>query len=72
MASYRKTLEFPEVEDTPSPLGFESQRLVGEGWGEGYLKDSKTTEIYTHVSTKSLGKIMSPLDTLELSKGGDE
>ena len=33
---------------------------------------SKTTEIYTHVSTKSLGKIMSPLDTLELSKGGDE
>ncbi|MEW6375931.1 MAG: site-specific tyrosine recombinase/integron integrase [Thermodesulfobacteriota bacterium] len=33
---------------------------------------SKTTEIYTHVSTKSLGKIMSPLDTLELVKGGDE
>jgi site-specific recombinase XerD len=33
---------------------------------------SKTTEIYTHVSTKSLGKIRSPLDTLNLSKGGDE
>ena len=33
---------------------------------------SKTTEIYTHVSMKSLGKIMSPLDTLELAKGGDE
>lgn len=33
---------------------------------------SKTTEIYTHVSTKSLGKIMSPLDTLELAKGGDK
>ncbi|MEW6068895.1 MAG: site-specific tyrosine recombinase/integron integrase [Nitrospirota bacterium] len=33
---------------------------------------SKTTEIYTHVSTKSLGKIMSPLDTLNLPKGGDE
>ena len=32
---------------------------------------SKTTEIYTHVSTKSLGKILSPLDTLELPKGGD-
>ena len=31
---------------------------------------SKTTEIYTHVSMKSLGKIMSPLDTLELAKGG--
>ena len=33
---------------------------------------SKTTEIYTHVSTKSLGKIMSPLDSLELAIGGDE
>lgn len=33
---------------------------------------SKTTEIYTHVSMKSLGKIMSPLDTFELAKGGDE
>jgi integrase/recombinase XerD len=35
---------------------------------------SKTTEIYTHVSTKSLGKIRSPLDSLSLSisKGGDE
>ncbi len=33
---------------------------------------SKTTEIYTHVSTKSLGKIMSPLDTLNLLTGGDE
>ena len=29
-------------------------------------KDSKTTEIYTHVSTKSIGKIKSPLDTLDL------
>jgi hypothetical protein len=32
----------------------------------------KRTEIYTHVSMKNLGKIMSPLDTLELAKGGDE
>jgi len=31
---------------------------------------SKTTEIYTHVSTKSLGKIQSPLDSLNLKKGG--
>jgi integrase/recombinase XerD len=30
---------------------------------------SKTTEIYTHVSTKSLGKIRSPLDTLKIEKG---
>jgi hypothetical protein len=31
---------------------------------------SKTTEIYTHVSAKSLGKIQSPLDSLNLKKGG--
>jgi len=31
---------------------------------------SKTTEIYTHVSTKSIGKIKSPLDGLQLGKGG--
>jgi site-specific recombinase XerD len=35
-------------------------------------KDSRTTEIYTHVSTKSIGKIKSPLDTLNLKKGGDD
>lgn len=34
-------------------------------------KDSKTTEIYTHVSTKSLGKIRSPLDSIDLKEGGD-
>lgn len=32
---------------------------------------SKTTEIYTHVSTKNLGKIKSPLDSLNLKEGGD-
>ncbi len=35
-------------------------------------KDSKTTEIYTHVSTKSIGKIKSPLDSLNLEKGGSK
>ena len=30
---------------------------------------SKTTEIYTHVSKKSIGKIVSPLDNLETGKG---
>jgi len=33
---------------------------------------SKTTEIYTHVSAKSLGKIVSPIETLRLNKGGDK
>ncbi|MBI4619875.1 MAG: tyrosine-type recombinase/integrase [Desulfobacterales bacterium] len=31
-------------------------------------KNSKTTEICTHVSTKSLGKIKSSLDSLNLEK----
>ena len=35
-------------------------------------KDSKTTEIYTHVSTKSLGRILSPLDKLKLPKKGSK
>jgi len=33
---------------------------------------SKTTEIYTHVSTQSIGKIKSPLDSLKLEEGGDQ
>lgn len=33
-------------------------------------KNSKTTEIYTHVSTKSIGKIKSPLDNLNLKQKG--
>lgn len=35
-------------------------------------KDGKTTEIYTHVSTKSIGKIRSSLDSLNLKEVGDE
>lgn len=33
-----------------------------------FNKNSTTTEISTHVSTKSLGKIKSPLDSLNLKK----
>ncbi len=32
-------------------------------------KSSKTTEIYTHVSTQSQGKIKSPLDSIDLKAG---
>lgn len=35
-------------------------------------KDSKTTEIYTHVSIKSIEKIKSPLDTLGLKEGDNK
>jgi site-specific recombinase XerD len=31
---------------------------------------SKTTEIYTHVSTRNISRIRSPLDNLDLKKGG--
>ena len=31
-------------------------------------KSSKTTEIYTHVSTKDLGRFTSPLDRLNLNQ----
>jgi site-specific recombinase XerD len=32
-------------------------------------KHSKTTEIYTQVSAKSIGKIRSPLERLKLDEG---
>lgn len=32
--------------------------------------NSKTTEIYTHVSAKNIGQIKSPLDSLNLKNGG--
>lgn len=35
-------------------------------------KSSKTTEIYTHVSTKDIGKIRSPLDSLQLKERKNE
>ncbi len=35
-------------------------------------KSSKTTEIYTHVSTRDIGRIRSPLDNLDLKKGGEK
>jgi hypothetical protein len=31
---------------------------------------SKTTEIYIHVSTRNISRIRSPLDNLDLRKGG--
>ncbi len=33
-------------------------------------KGSKMTEIYTHISRKNLGKIVSPIDTINLNKEG--
>jgi len=38
--------------------------------GKTGRQHNKATEIYTHVSVKSLGKIRSPLDNLSLEGGG--
>ena len=35
-------------------------------------KDCKIMEIYNHVSTKDIGKIKSPLGSLNLGKGGNK
>jgi len=35
-------------------------------------KSSKTTEVYTHVSNKDIGKIKSPLDSLQIKGGEDD
>ncbi len=35
-------------------------------------KSSKTTEIYTHVSNRNIGKIKSPLDSLQIKGGEDD
>jgi len=36
-----------------------------DGWAEGH-KSSRTTEIYTHVSMKSLKNIKNPLNDFEI------
>jgi site-specific recombinase XerD len=35
-------------------------------------KSSKTTEVYTHVSIKGIGKIKSPLDALNLRERSEK
>jgi len=48
--------------------------IISKIWRRDLLgyAHSKTTEIYTHVSTQSIGKIKSPLGSSNLKKGGDE
>jgi len=52
---------------------FANTRLLESGVDLRYIqeilghKSSKTTEIYTHVTTKDIGKIKSPLDSLGIN-----
>ena len=76
-ASSRITASFHHDPQAPSLVKrgegrFSNKKLsilifIRELLGHNY---SKTTEIYTHMSTKSLGKMQSPLDSLNLKKGG--
>ena len=48
----------------------DSKRMLIHVKGAKGRKD-RYTLIYTHVSTKILGKIRSPLDSIDLKEGGD-
>jgi hypothetical protein len=67
-----KHRSFPNAPYPPHRWGREREgvKKLESGLSSKFNASSKTTEIYTHVSTKSLGKIRSPLDNLNL-EGGD-
>ena len=48
------------------PEDIDSKRMLIHVRGAKGRKDRYTIKIYTHVSTKSLGKIKSPLENLKL------
>jgi len=50
----------------------EEVKKLESGLSAKFNASSKTTEIYTHVSTQGKGKIKSPLDSLNLKEGGDK
>jgi len=78
----KKHWSFPNAPNPPHRWGREGEgegvkKLesptcpVGRGLSPKFNASSKTTEIYTHVSTQSIGKTKSPLDNLNLNRGGD-
>jgi len=56
-----------EAYQDKKPGGLVSLNIPGSRLGEGH-KSSRTTEIYTHVSMKSLKNITNPLNDFEIYK----
>ena len=69
----KKHWSFPNAPNLPHRWGREREgvKKLESGLSPKFNASSKTTEIYTHVSTKNIGKIKSPLDSLNLEEGGD-
>jgi hypothetical protein len=42
-----------------------TNRLTGHRFLKSFCAYSKTTEIYTHISTKGFEKVKSPMDSLD-------
>jgi hypothetical protein len=65
---------FTNYPPVPSPSMGEGEggvKKLESGLSPKFNASSKTTEIYTQVSTKNIGKIKSPFDNLNLNRGGD-
>ena len=70
MKNLRLTPDFFRLHAMPKAGGYFAALFLGQGMGMGFIQEllghgsSKTTEIYTHVSKKSLANIKSPLDAI--------
>ena len=70
MKNLRLTPDFFRLHALPKAGGYFAALFLGLGSGMGFIQkslghgSSKTTEIYTHVSKKSLANIKSPLDAI--------
>ncbi len=68
-----KHWSFPNAPYSPHRWGREREgvKKLESGLSPKFNASSKTTEIYAHVTTKSLGKLRSPLDNFNLRERGN-